>query len=630
MSKTLDQKIQELSNSDSYECWYLVKQPTDFASICYLVSFLEEYKEESSKNTVDYNLEYFISRRVEELKNKKELEISNNYRALRVAAFYGLIRMADSKYETAKITDAFYEIKSLTKGEYEKKELYQDVINRQIEKMFVSSGNDEECNGVRKNYRLFPVMLLYKILLELGKSNKSNYSISMTDYRYLVATTEHYEGYLDTLFQIIELNKNPDYIEKFEKFKEKFDNRMILALKQLDTLNFTNTTISISVDKIDEVTNKINAFERKVLDFSNNKYLEFLCSTKSFFDLPFKENAKDNNSNNVLLGERVKGGENILLYGVPGSGKSYTISKEYCNDESKIERIVFHPDYMNTDFIGQILPTVKDELITYDFTPGPFTRILKKAYNDIQHHYYLIIEEINRGNAPAIFGDVFQLLDRDSDGASSYSIKNYNVARLVYGDDDYPVSIPSNLSILATMNTADQNVFTLDTAFQRRWIMRLIKNDVMQAEHASIEIIDTGITWGLFNTTINKFILASNSSTMSSEDKRLGAYFITKDNLTFDNNMYGKYKSNREKDFHSIFAEKVIKYLWDDAFKFARNKLFNSNYRSLEKVIEDFTINDGFERFNIFTSEVINQLKNDSNLSEGDNNAEESVDFHEE
>lgn len=323
----------------------------------------------------------------------------------------------------------------------------------------------------------------------------------------------------------------------------------------------------------------------------------------SSVDLSQYSNHLDSKSNKVLIDEeaRVKGGANILLYGVPGSGKSYTISKEYCDDESKIERIVFHPDYMNTDFIGQILPTIKeDKTITYEFTPGPFTRIMKKAYEDPENEYYLIIEEINRGNAPAIFGDIFQLLDRKTDGSSSYSIKNYNVADIVYGNDDVPISIPSNLSIIATMNTADQNVFTLDTAFQRRWIMRLIKNDVSKAEHADKEILDTGVTWGEFNTTINEFILASNSSTMSSEDKRLGAYFITEDILDSDNK--------------SIFAEKVIKYLWDDAFKFARNKLFDSNYRSLEKVIDDFSNTNGFNRFDIFTAEVKGQLRNNSNF----------------
>lgn len=343
--------------------------------------------------------------------------------------------------------------------------------------------------------------------------------------------------------------------------------------------------------------NELNEYQERVETFLR----------LSRVDLSQYINNLDSKYNKVLIDEetRVKGGENTLLYGVLGSGKSYTISKEYCNDESKIERIVFHPDYMNTDFIGQILPTIKeDKTITYEFTPGPFTRIMKKAYEDPINNYYLIIEEINRGNAPAIFGDVFQLLDRNSIGESAYSIKNYNVANTVYGDDDKPISIPSNLSILATMNTADQNVFTLDTAFQRRWIMRLIKNDVSKAEHADIEILDTGITWEDFNTTINDFILANNASTMSSEDKRLGAYFITKDILESKN--------------ESVFSEKVIKYLWDDAFKFARNKLFDSNYRSLEKVIDDFNSFDGFNRFNVFTTEVRALLMDNVRIKEMD------------
>ena len=121
---------------------------------------------------------------------------------------------------------------------------------------------------------------------------------------------------------------------------------------------------------------------------------------------------------------RKTSGENILLYGVPGSGKSWTIQHEYCDVEECMERLVFHPDYMYSDFVGQILPVVKKddegkEKVRYEFKPGPFTKILKKAYEDPQRSYYLVIEEINRGNAPAIFGEIFQLLDRmdkDKDG----------------------------------------------------------------------------------------------------------------------------------------------------------------------------------------------------------------------
>lgn len=138
--------------------------------------------------------------------------------------------------------------------------------------------------------------------------------------------------------------------------------------------------------------------------------------------------------------DRLTTGCNVLLYGVPGSGKSWTIEHEYCKPGSVVERLVFHPDYTYSDFIGQILPAVaEDGQVSYKFTPGPFTNILREAYNNPGKEYILIIEEINRGNAPAIFGEVFQLLDRkveirdiDDDGfpvgTSEYGITNMNIA----------------------------------------------------------------------------------------------------------------------------------------------------------------------------------------------------------
>ncbi len=328
---------------------------------------------------------------------------------------------------------------------------------------------------------------------------------------------------------------------------------------------------------------------------------------------------------------RLTGGNNILLYGVPGSGKSHEIKTKYCNDFNLMERVVFHPDYMNTDFVGQILPTVKGEgeekEITYDFTPGPFTRVLKKAIENPGSHYYLVIEEINRGNAPAIFGEIFQLLDRDDDGKSSYEITNYNIANEIFNEKERPIYIPSNLHILATMNTADQNVFTLDTAFQRRWNMKMIENDVTKAEHADIKILDTNVTWKKFNTTINNQIITSSASTLSSEDKRLGAYFVTKNVLQYYSitenreEISEKYKvdsSDTERinriiqDLNSRFGDKVIKYLWDDAFKFSREDLFDSSYKSLEKVLDDFNRYTADARFNIFNQDIREDLFLDS------------------
>ncbi|MCM1236886.1 MAG: AAA family ATPase [Ruminococcus flavefaciens] len=298
---------------------------------------------------------------------------------------------------------------------------------------------------------------------------------------------------------------------------------------------------------------------------------------------------------------RLTGAENVLLYGVPGAGKSHEIQEKYCDDVSKIERVVFHTDYTYSDFVGQILPRVEKEKLRYVFTPGPFTRLLKEAYDHPGSMYYLVIEEINRGNAPAVFGEIFQLLDRKTEdnpkylpeeyGESEYGISNYEVAVHVYGDESHEVKIPSNMWVLATMNTADQNVFTLDTAFQRRWNMHHIKNDVMKAVHAGQRIEGTRVEWGIFATVINEMIIENNSDMASSEDKRLGAYFVKSSELTVDK-----------------FPEKVLKYLWDDAFQMDREKIFSDTCKSLEEVIELYKNAAGDKLQEVLSSEVYRKM----------------------
>ena len=325
---------------------------------------------------------------------------------------------------------------------------------------------------------------------------------------------------------------------------------------------------------------------------------------------------------------RVAGGTNVLLYGVPGAGKSWTIAHEYCNDESRMERLVFHPDYTYSDFIGQILPSVSEGMVSYSFTPGPFTSLLTKAYLNPDTEYFLVIEEINRGNAPAIFGEVFQLLDRKTEagetdddgwqiGTSEYGITNANIARAVYGNPSHKVRIPSNMSIIGTMNTSDQNVFTLDTAFQRRWDMRMVENsfngvDPAFANHA---ILDSQVTWRTFCTAINNIILEKNVRLTSSEDKRLGTYFVHLRDLIYDGNADNGRLSELERAKarrnNSRFAEKVLKYLWDDAFKFSREDVFDvDRYNSLEAVIRKFVQEKGNARFSVFKDSVYDALTN--------------------
>ena len=324
-----------------------------------------------------------------------------------------------------------------------------------------------------------------------------------------------------------------------------------------------------------------------------------------------------NNTNDLPTNNK---GCNVILYGVPGSGKSYTIDKEYKTKDSIEKRVVFHPDYTYSDFVGQLLPdTDEGGRVKYKFVPGPFTEILKSAYLNPGKNHILVIEEINRGNAPAIFGDIFQLLDRKDDGSSMYEITNKDIYDIVHKKDDtekdntetdnndskYKVTIPSNLSIIATMNTSDQNVFTLDTAFQRRWEMRLIENSfTSEHKYADKEILDTGVTWRTFCEVVNKIIVENSSSTASTEDKRLGVYFVKEEFLDMGDS----------KQMHR-FPEKVIKYLWDDAFKFNREAIFTSKYHSLEDIIRGFVESSGFSRFDILKENLRNDLKVASNNS---------------
>jgi len=408
----------------------------------------------------------------------------------------------------------------------------------------------------------------------------------------------------------------------------------------------------------ERITNNLGTFISVIHRDSLYDYLEKYDNRPYLIDKEMIELAMaEGNTSDPDEQNRIAEGTNILLYGVPGSGKSWTIEHEYCKPESIVERLVFHPDYTNGDFVGQILPVVDEEKqVTYEFTPGPFTRILRDAYINPDKEYVLIIEEINRGNAPAIFGEIFQLLDRcvepktEGDvtypaGTSEYGITHASVAEYVYDDPGRKVRIPSNLSIIATMNTSDQNVFTLDTAFQRRWKMRLIDNyfDNVRDSLADAKILDTDVTWKRFCESINSIIVGNKSRMVSAEDKRMGVYFIHEKDVAFDftvtpsegyptilveyNSLLKTERANQLGDSdrmrlfairnalmqNRIFPEKVIKYLWDDAFKFNPEALFDTeHFDNLEDIIKEFVFSTGNDRFKVFKREVRTDLLQDS------------------
>lgn len=307
---------------------------------------------------------------------------------------------------------------------------------------------------------------------------------------------------------------------------------------------------------------------------------------------------------------------NILLYGVPGCGKSFYVEKNY---ESKVQegftiRVVFHPDYTYSDFVGQLMPVlkevknaqdVKEEKLQYDFVPGPFTRILQLAEIHKDQQCLLIIEELNRGNAPAIFGEIFQLLDRNDDGTSKYAIYNREISKELYDNEQQekpnePIKLPPNLTIVATMNTSNQNVFTMDTAFQRRWQMKHIPNrftgeslDEKTINHVAKHLPNSEISWGAFAQIVNQKMHTANLGFGGTEDKSLGVYFATDNDL----------------DDAERFAEKVLKYLWDDAFKLGRKELFNDCSQGLSAVIEAYEDAKGDPLKKVLVPEVYNEMQ---------------------
>ena len=393
------------------------------------------------------------------------------------------------------------------------------------------------------------------------------------------------------------------------------ENHEDMAIGDLLYVEQVETTYRIKLIKVGDQ----NYETFNILLNKNDRHLLLLSDEKESDEENDLEMSKKEKTPDQPLGPP----KQIIYYGVPGCGKSNKIREQLKDvpEKNKV-RVVFHPEYTNAEFIGQILPVTNDG-IRYEFTPGPFTQIIKRAYLNPNEHFYLVIEEINRGNAAAIFGDTFQLLDRlkagetDSlgndpanasvntftEGWSQYFVQNDDVNAYIRGnensiqignirfDSNTAIRLPPNLSILATMNTSDQNVFTLDNAFQRRFDMELVRNEfdltkaAVNAQYEA-EIDDTGIKWGQFWGWINAKITATLKGLSSTEDKRLGVWFVSNVGGIIDD---------------KVFAEKVLKFLWDDVFKFKRPQIFADGIDTLEKLINFFeNPPEGKERFDVF------------------------------
>lgn len=279
---------------------------------------------------------------------------------------------------------------------------------------------------------------------------------------------------------------------------------------------------------------------------------------------------------------------NRILFGAPGTGKSFTLNHEkdiLLADGGEYERVTFHPDYSYANFVGTYKPVPCQDsdgkdAITYTYVPGPFMRTYVKALrnsrSDDPKPFLLVIEEINRANVAAVFGDVFQLLDRGDNEVSEYpiqaseDIKKYLAEELGGAPDIYSeIRIPDNMFIWATMNSADQGVFPMDTAFKRRWDFTYLGIDDSEAGIVGKKVIlgqgnyRRVVEWNALRKAINDELLTYKVN----EDKLMGPYFISKKNLP-EGEMIDPAVFTR------IFKNKVIMYLFDDAAKQKRITLF--------------------------------------------------------
>lgn len=404
-----------------------------------------------------------------------------------------------------------------------------------------------------------------------------------------------------------------------------------------------------------------SAYKISLYKNSDNEYAAFwLLGFDNFSDFEV-----DSNSNYVKPASIIDASNLSLqqiFYGAPGTGKSYKVNQVL--KESDSIRTTFHPDSDYSTFVGAYKPIIEprpryglnqketvslkdatgnqlmEEVITYKFVPQAFIKAYLKAWKlmaeakesgESPKLFYLVIEEINRGNCAQIFGDLFQLLDRSRNGFSSYEIvpdsdiqkflkednelgfgKGLQVSDVVNDNGEIIATsdqirngeklvLPPNLHIWATMNTSDQSLFPIDSAFKRRWEWKYIK--ISDAEKDwKIDINGTYYDWYKFIEQINKVI----SNMTSSADKQLGYFFCKA----------GKKVNETDAEPTIITAEtfvgKVLFYLWNDVFKdygFDNSELFKYNkIYDGKSVVSDLTFPDFYNDNNEVDVDTVKQF----------------------
>lgn len=312
-----------------------------------------------------------------------------------------------------------------------------------------------------------------------------------------------------------------------------------------------------------------------------------------------------------------------IFFGAPGTGKSHHVNSYLKNiDSNKIFRVTIHPEYTYTDFVGQILPEQSEGNVKFEFKAGIFTRALKEAYSDKSKNVYLILEELSRGNITAILGDIFQLLDRDKHFESKYPIRNADIANQVMELTNDEVILPSNLNIIGTVNTNDQSVFPMDTAFKRRFDWSYVSSypkvdennkTLTKVNNPKLNIIDLKgekitTNWLAFYTSLNQFITDKEKGLGKNEDKQIGQFFITFEENTIVNSHSDDFSLRKEAE-HKIenkIMNKLLLYLWQDV---EGKSIFNTAISLFNSSINNYdSLYFGYQSEPVFSETFINEF----------------------